>query len=251
VLQVACFDTAFHRTMPAAARRLPIPARFDAAGVRRYGFHGLSYEYVVGSLGAAARGRAVVAHLGSGASMAAIREGASVDTTMGFTPAGGLVMSSRSGDLDPGVLVHLLRTEEHDADDLERIVERESGLTGVSGRTGDMRELLECRGDDADAALAVDMFCTRVRMQVGAYAALLGGIDNLVFTGGIGERSAPVRTEICAGLEHLGVEIDEARNRDDAAVVSPDGASCVVRVVPTDEELVIARHAARLVGAPR
>ena len=237
--------------MPASARRLPIPARFDAAGVRRYGFHGLSYEFVVGSLGAAALGRAVVAHLGSGASMAAIRDGVSVDTTMGFTPAGGLVMSSRSGDLDPGVLVHILRTEEHDADDLERIVERESGLAGVSGRTGDMREPSSAGATtptpcSPSTCSAPGCGCRSARMP-----AWLGGIDNLVFTGGIGERSAAVRAEICVGLEHLGAEVDEQRNRADAAIVSPDGASCVVRVVPTDEELVIARHAVRLVGAPR
>jgi len=247
VPQVACFDTAFHHDMPALAQRLPLPDSLADAGVRRYGFHGLSYEYVVGTVGAAELGRGVIAHLGNGASMVAVRDGRSVDTTMGFTPAGGLVMSTRSGDLDPGVPLYLLREQGYDADRLERLVDREAGLVALSGGTSDMRALVERREQDPRAAFAVDGFCYHARQHVGALAATLGGLDTLVFTGGIGEQAPSIRAGICRGLEHLGVALDDAANDAHADVVSAPGAGCVVRVVRTDEDLVIARHTAALV----
>jgi acetate kinase len=249
VPQVACFDTGFHHDMPVLAQRLPLPDRLWDDGVRRYGFHGLSYEYVVGTLGPAQLGRAVIAHLGNGASMVAVEHGESRDTTMGFTPAGGLVMSTRSGDLDPGVAVYLLREKGYDADRLEQLVDRQAGLTALSGGTSDMETLLESRKrGNPRAALAVDAFCYHARMYVGALAAVLGGIDNLVFTGGIGEKAAVVRAGICRGLGHLGVELDEERNRSHAEVISTSTSECAVRVVHTDEDLVIARHTAALVA---
>lgn len=240
--QVVCFDTAFHRDLPDVARRLALPATEPAAAVHRFGFHGLSYEYVVDRLGAAARGRVVIAHLGNGASMAAVRDGRPADTSMGLTPAGGFMMGTRSGDLDPGVLVYLMRAKRYDADRLDRLVNQEAGLLGVSGRSADMKTLLERRARDAAAALAVAMFCYQARKQVGAFAAALGGLDTLVFTGGIGERAAPVRAEICQGLDHLGVRLDAARNAAHADPLSAPGARCVVRVIPTNEDLMIARH---------
>jgi acetate kinase len=249
--QVACFDTAFHYGMPELAQRLPLPDPLWDAGVRRYGFHGLSYEYVVGALGAAQLGRAVIAHLGNGASMAAVRDGESVDTTMGFTPAGGLVMSTRSGDLDPGVPVYLLREQGYGAGRLEQLVDRESGLVALSGGTSDMRSLLEQREQDPRAALAVDAFCYHARKHVGALAAVLGGLDTLVFTGGIGEQAAAVRADVCRGLDHLGVTIDDAANDAHGSVISAPGSECVVRIVRTDEDLVIARHTRDVVARTR
>jgi acetate kinase len=246
--QVACFDTAFHHDMPPLAQRLPLPDALTDAGLRRYGFHGLSYEYVVSAVGAAELGRAVIAHLGNGASMVAVRDGRSVDTTMGFTPAGGLVMSTRSGDLDPGVPVYLLREQGYDADRLERLVDRESGLFALSGGTSDMRALVESGTQDRRAAFAVDAFCYHARQHVGALAATLGGLDTLVFTGGIGEKAAFIRAEICRGLEHLGVVLDSSTNEAHAAVISAPDSGCVVRVVRTDEDLVIARHTGALVA---
>ena len=247
VPQVACFDTAFHRGMPAVARRLPLPRALRARGVERYGFHGLSYEYVVGRLGSEAAGRVVIAHLGSGASLAAVRDGAPVDTTMGFTPAGGVVMGTRSGDLDPGVPVHLLR-HGFDAEALERLVTHESGLLGLSGTTADMAALLARRDRDPAAAEAVASFCWSVRKAVGALAAALDGLDVLVFTGGIGEHAAAVRAEVCAGLSHLGVRLDPARNAAHAERIGAADARCAVRVVATDEERVVARHTAAVLG---
>ena len=240
--QVVCFDTTFHRDLPDVARRLALPATEPAAAVHRFGFHGLSYEYVVDRLGAAARGRVVIAHLGNGASMAAVRDGRSVDTSMGLTPAGGFMMGTRSGDLDPGALVYLMRAKGYDADRLDRLVNKEAGLLGVSGRSADMKTLLALRERDEAAALAVAMFCYQARKQVGAFAAALGGLDTLVFTGGIGERAVPVRAEICQGLEHLGVRLDAARNAAHADPLSAPDARCVVRVIPTNEDLMIARH---------
>ena len=229
---VACLDTAFHRHLIPTARRLPIPAKYDAAGVRRYGFHGLSYEYLVDRLGPELGPRAVLAHLGNGASLAAVRDGIGIDTTMGCTPTGGLVMGTRTGDLDPGVLLHLLRTQALDAAALERVVDHESGLTGVAG-TGDMRELLDARAaGNAAAALALDIYTTVAAKHVAAMTVALGGLDTLVFTGGVGEHAVEVRTEITARLEHLGVGV---------------GGPVTVRVEPTDEESMMARHAARLV----
>ena len=241
--QAVCFDTAFHRDLPETARRLALPrALADAAGLQRFGFHGLSYEYVLEHLGAAGRGRVVIAHLGSGASMAAVRDGRPVDTSMGLTPTGGFMMGTRTGDLDPGVLLYLLREKGYDADRLDRLVNKESGLLGVSGTTADMATLLERRERDAAAALAVAMFCYQVRKQVGAFAAALGGLDTLVFTAGIGERAAAVRAEICEGLEHLGVRLDPARNAAHADPLNAPGRACAVRVVATREDMMIARH---------
>jgi acetate kinase len=225
VPHVVCFDTAFHRTLPELARRLPLPEALHARGVRRYGFHGLSYEYVVGALGADARGRLVIAHLGNGASLAAVLDGVSVDTTMGMTPAGGVVMGTRTGDLDPGVLVHLLRSG-YDVDALERTLLRESGLLALSETTSDVKTLLAARDRDPRAARALDAFVRSVTKGVAAMVVSLGGLDRLVFTGGIGEHAAELRAQIVAGLAFLG-PLD-------------------VRVVPTDEDLVMARHARRL-----
>jgi acetate kinase len=240
--QVVCFDTAFHRDMPELAQRLPLPRALWDAGIRRYGFHGLSYEYVVQELGAASRGRVVIAHLGSGASMAAVRDGRAVETTMGLTPTGGLMMGTRPGDLDPGVLLHLLATGRYDVEELTTLIERRSGLLGVSGLSADVRTLLAARERNPDAALAVAMFCYRARREIGALAAVLGGLDGLVFTGGIGEHSAVIRREICRGLEHLGVALDPQANEAGAPIVSPSGTACVVRVVKTNEDLMVARH---------
>jgi acetate kinase len=253
ISQVACFDTAFHHAMPLLAQRLPLPDDLWDDGVRRYGFHGLSYEYLVGALGPDRLGdRAVLAHLGNGASMAAVYRGRPRETTMGFTPAGGLVMSTRSGDLDPGVALYLLREKGYDADRLEQLVDRRGGLAALSGGTSDMQTLVtERERGNGRAALAVDAFCYQARKYVGALAAVLGGLDTLVFTGGVGEKSAVVRAEICRGLEHLGVELDEEQNTADAEVISRSDGDCVVRVVPTDEDVVIARHTATLVGPGR
>jgi acetate kinase len=242
--QVACFDTAFHRTLSPVAQRYAVPERDDRAGLRRYGFHGLSYEYVVDAVGAATLGRAVLAHLGNGASMAAVRDGRSVDTTMGFSPTGGLVMGTRLGDVDPGLLVYWLRSG-HDVQALDDLVNRQSGLLGVSGTTSDVRDLLARRERDPRAALALDVFTWSARKWVGAMAAAAGGLDTLVFTGGIGEHAPALRAEIARGLEHLGVGIDDARNARSDAIVSADGAPCTVRVVKTDEERMVARHTAR------
>ena len=245
--QVVCLDTAFHRALPTVARRLPLPAWVDAEGVRRYGFHGLSYEYVVERVGAGVLGRAIVAHLGSGASLAAIRDGRSIDTTMGFTPAGGVIMATRTGDLDPGALVFLAREHGLNPDALESLVNREAGLLGVSGHSADMVELQRLAPTDADAALAIDMFCTSAAKSVGALTTVLGGLDTIVFTGGIGENAADVRARICARVAHLGVVADESRNAASASVISTDASPVMVRVLATDENFVIARTVARLV----
>jgi len=248
--QVACFDTAFHRAMPEIAQRLPLPRALFDDGLRRYGFHGLSYEFVVSELGAGSLGKAVLAHLGNGASMAAVRDGAPIDTTMGFTPTGGLMMGTRSGDLDPGVLVHLLQHRGYDAARIDALVNQESGLLGVSGSSADMKALLEREAEDARAAQAIAMYCRHLCKTIGALAATLGGLDTLVFTGGIGEHAAPVRERACAGLAHLGVALDAELNRRHAEVISSLASRCRVRVVRTNEELMIARHTRSLVGRP-
>ncbi len=250
VPQVGCFDTAFHATLPDVARRLPIAAWADRRGVRRYGFHGLSCEYVVARIGKETLGPAVVAHLGSGASMTAIREGASVDTTMGMSPSGGIMMGTRPGDLDPGALVHLLDAEGWGPRELERFVNHECGLRGVSEAGSDMRALLAARGADPRARLAVALFVYTAQKAIGALAVALGGLRTLVFTGGIGARSPVIRAEIAERLGFLGIAIDPARNAVNADVVSPSSpaASCTVRVLETDEEVVIARHVHACIG---
>ncbi|HKK04914.1 MAG TPA: acetate/propionate family kinase [Gammaproteobacteria bacterium] len=244
--QVACYDTAFHQRMPERARRLALPRGLWDQGVRRYGFHGLSYEYIVGELGPKAAGRVIIAHLGNGASLAAVRDGAPLDTTMGLTPTGGIMMGTRSGDLDPGAVIHLLE-QGHDAKSLQHLTAEEAGLLGVSGISRDMKTLLERREHEPHAAQAVEMFCYQVRKTIGAYAAALGGLDCLVFTGGIGERAAPVRAEICEDLGHLGIRLDPTRNGEHRPVVSAADAPCTVRVMPTNEDLMVARHTDALV----
>ena len=241
--QVACFDTAFHRKLPEIAQRLPLPRRLFDEGIRRYGFHGLSYEYVLLQLGAAAKGqRLIIAHLGNGSSLAAVKDCLPVDTSMGLTPTGGVMMGTRSGDLDPGVPIYLLREKRYDAAGLERLVDFESGLLGVSELTSDMKTLLAKRGSDLRADQAIAMFCRSVRKQIGAFAAVLGGLDLLIFTGGIGERAATIREEICRDLDHLGVRLDAARNNAHADVINSAQSTCQVRVIATNEELMIARH---------
>jgi acetate kinase len=250
--QVACFDTAFHRDLPRVARLLPIPRRYEAQGVRRYGFHGLSYEFLMGELarlaGAeAARGRIILAHLGNGASLAAVRDGKPMDTSMSFTPTAGVPMSTRSGDLDPGLLWHLAHSEGLDIQRFNEMVNFQSGLLGVSETSSDMRDLLERETQDERAAEAVALFCYQVKKWIGAFAAALGGLDTLVFAGGIGENAPTIRARICDGLGFLGIELDDVRNAANEGVISV-AASRVVRVIRTDEEIMIARTVCRVLG---
>jgi acetate kinase len=250
--QAACFDTAFHSSMPRLARIYALPRYFMEMGLMRYGFHGLSYEYIVQELrreaGArAADGRLIIAHLGNGASMAAVQDGRSVETTMGFTPAGGLVMSTRSGDLDPGALIYLLEEKGLKASDLNYLVNRRSGLLAVSGLSSDMRDLLAQEDQEPQARLAVDLFCYSAGKHLGALAAVLGGLETLVFTAGIGENAPAIRQRICGRLGYMGVQIDPTRNEAGAAIISPDGAPVTVRVMHTDEDLMIARHTYALI----
>jgi acetate kinase len=251
VPQVACFDTAFHRTMPRVAKLLPIPRCYDAKGVQRYGFHGLSYSYLMEELArlgdpAASTGRVILAHLGNGASMAAVRDGKSIDTSMGFTPTAGLVMSTRSGDLDPGLAPYLARTERMSTKQIYEMVNHKSGLLGVSEISSDMRDLLALEGHDVRAAEAVALFCYQAKKWIGSFAAALGGLDTLVFVGGIGENAPCVRTRICDGLGFLGIELNESRNAETAGVISTDDSRTKVRVIRTDEELMIARSVCRM-----
>jgi len=252
--QIACFDTAFHHTLPEVARRLPIPRDYDSRGVRRYGFHGLSYAFLIEELqrleGAhRASGRVILAHLGNGSSLAALRNAQSVDTTMAFTPIGGVVMSTRSGDLDPGVVTYLGREEHLSPDDLEELLSRRSGLLGISGATSDMRTLLSREAGDDQCRLAISIYAYSVRKAIGALAAALGGVDVLVFSGGIGEHAPIVRARICDGLAFLGVEIDREQNDANGPIISSSAARVLVRVIPTDEELMIARAVYRLLAA--
>ncbi len=253
VPQVACFDTAFHRTMPRVARMLALPRRYETFGVRRYGFHGLSFTFLMEELArvagdTAARGRVVLAHLGAGASLAAVRDGMCVDTTMAFTPTSGVMMATRSGDLDPGLLVWLLRHERLTVDALDDLVNHRAGLLGVSETTGDMRTLLACESNDPRAQEAVALFCYQVRKAIGALATAIGGLDTLVFSGGIGEKASVIRARVGQSMEHLGIAIDERSNASSAPVISPDSSACVVRVIATDEESIIAREALSVVA---
>lgn len=254
--QIACFDTAFHHDMPRVARLLPIPLRYDARGVRRYGFHGLSYAYLMQELGRiagtkAAKGRVILAHLGSGASLAAVLDGQSIDTTMAFTPAAGLVMGTRSGDVDPGLVSFLARSEKMTPEQFDRMTNHESGLLGVSETSSDMRDLLARENEDIRAKEAVALFCYQAKKWIGAYAAALGGLDTLVFAGGIGENAPPVRARICEGLGFLGIEIDESRNLAAAALISTDASRATVRVIHTDEDLMIAKSVCHILGLGR
>jgi len=252
--QVACFDTAFHQTMPRVAKLLPLPRRFDAQGVQRYGFHGLSYAYLMTELArlgdpAATTGRVILAHLGNGASLAAVRDGKSVDTSMGFTPTAGLVMSTRTGDLDPGLAPYLARTEQMTTKQFYHMVNHESGLLGISETSPDMRDLLAQESKDVRAAEAVALFGYQTKKWIGAFAAALGGVDTLVFSAGIGENCPPVRARICEGLRFLGIELNDSRNAESAAVISAETSRVTVRVIRTDEELMIARSTLRSAAA--
>ena len=251
--QVVCFDTTFHRTMPRVARMLPIPRRYQAQGLERYGFHGLSYAFLVEELArlgdrAATGGRVILAHLGNGASMAAVRNGKSIDTSMRFTPTAGLVMSTRSGDLDPGVATYLARAEQMSTERFYEMVSHESGMLGISETSSDMRDLLALEAHDTRAAEAVELFCYQVRKWIGSFAAALGGMDTLVFAGGIGENAPVVRTRICEGLGFLGIELSEDWNSVTPGVISSAGSRVTVRVIHTDEELMIARSVCRIPG---
>ncbi len=256
VPQFACFDTTFHRTMPAAARTYALPQRFRDAGVERYGFHGISYESIVFALAPQVPARLVAAHLGNGASLCAIQDGRSVDTSMGMTPTGGIPMGTRSGDLDPGVVLFLARNWKLSTDDLEFVLNHESGLAGLSGGTSDMRALTAAAaGRDEHAALAIEIFARSIAKTVAAYASVLGGIDMLVFTGGIGEHSAEVRKRVCNRLGFLGIAIDPGRNaasgKETNGFVSPEDQACPVRILAADEDGQIARHVLRMMDGER
>jgi acetate kinase len=246
VPQFACFDTAFHRSMPAVAQRYPLPVWTAEAGIRRYGFHGLSCESIISQLkqnhARRAGGRLLIAHLGNGASVTAVRDGVSVDTSMGFSPTGGLMMGTRSGDLDPTVVTFLARTRAMTPDAVEKLVNEESGLLGVSGQSQDMRDLLERSASNSKAAEAIELYCYTARKHIGALAAVLDGVDTIVFTGGVGEHATLIREKICSGLEYLGVQFDRNRNAANEAVISADDSRVVAHVIATDEDLVIARH---------
>lgn len=251
--QVACFDTAFHQTMPRISTLLPIPRRYDAMGIRRYGFHGLSYEFLKEELlrlgdPAITKGRVILAHLGSGASMAALRDGKSIDTSMGFTPTSGLVMSSRSGDLDPGLVSYLARTERMSATQFQKMVNHASGLLGISETSSDMHDLLQREKEDVRAAEAIALFCYQAKKWLGAFAAALGGLDTLVFSGGIGENAPVIRTRICEGLEFLGIILDEKKNIAQEGLISSAASRVTVRVVPTNEEKMIAKMVCRVLN---
>lgn len=243
--QVACFDTAFHRDMPNIAKLLPIPRKYHDEGIRRFGFHGLSYTYLMKRLketaGAeAANGRVILAHLGSGASMAAVRGGKPVDTTMSFTPTSGLVMGTRPGDLDPGLLVYLMRAQKMSPDEMDKFISSQCGLLGVSGTSSDVRDLIAKRATDPRAAEALDLFCYQAKKFIGALHAVLGGLDTIVFAGGIGEHSPEIRAGICDGLQCFGISVDAKRNAAGQDVISTEQSRVIVRVIPTDEEIVIA-----------
>jgi acetate kinase len=256
LMQVACFDTAFHRHMPQVAQMYALPMHLRDRGVIRYGFHGLSCEYLSQELRRqegpkVADGRVLIAHLGNGASMTAVRHGKSVDTTMGFTPAGGLVMSTRSGDLDPGVLVYLLEEEGMQVSALNDMVNRKSGMLGVSGISSDMNDLLNKEKEDPHAAVAVNLFCYQAKKFLSALAGAMGGLDTLIFTAGVGENAPTIRWRICEGMEFLGIHLDSSRNNANAPVISREDSPCIVRVMRTDEDLMIARHTNDLISEKR
>jgi acetate kinase len=251
LLQVACFDTAFHRDMPRVAKVLPIPRHFQAQGVERYGFHGLSYSFLMQELARvggdeAAGGRVILAHLGNGASLAAVRGGKCIDTSMGFTPAAGVPMSTRSGDLDPGLVWYLAQTGRMTAEQFHHMVNHQSGLLGVSETSSDLRDLLEREADDVRSAEAVALFCYQVKKFIGAFAAALGGLDTVVFAGGIGENAPAIRSRICSDLGFLGVQLDPTRNASGEPVVSAAASRVDVRVIRTDEEIIIAQEVERI-----
>ena len=251
--QVACFDTAFHTSMPQVASLLPLPRRYYAAGIRRYGFHGLSYSYLLWELNRIEEakspgGRIIIAHLGNGASLAAIKDGKSVDTSMGFTPTSGLPMGTRTGDLDPGVALYLMQAEKMTPEQFNHLINHESGLLGISEISADMRELLQQEATDSRAAEAIELFCYQTRKWIGAFAAVLGGVDTLVFSGGIGAHAAAIRNRICAGLQFIGIKLDVEKNESNEAIISTDKSAVMVRVIETDEEVMIARFVCRILN---
>ena len=251
--QVACFDTAFHRTMPRVAKLLPIPRRFDKIGIQRYGFHGLSYAYLIEELmrvagKRVANGCVILAHLGNGASLAAVHKGKSVDTSMGFTPAGGMIMGTRPGDLDPGVAWYMMKAENLTPKQFNNLINHESGLLGISETSSDMRDLLAKESDDIRAAEAVALFCYQAKKWIGAFAATLGGLDTLVFAGGIGENCPVIRSRICEDLGFLGIELDEKQNRKNARIISKEKKSVAVHVIHTDEEWMIAKTVSQMIN---
>ena len=242
--QYACFDTAFHHDLPFVAKILPIPRHYEKQGVRRYGFHGLSYQFLMNKLSSEndiTPAKVVLAHLGSGSSLAAVLNGKSIDTSMGFTPASGIPMGTRSGDLDPGLGLYLSLTEKMDAKDFNNMVNFKSGLLGISETSSDMRDLLAIENEDARAKEAIELFCYQVKKCIGAFAAALGGIDTLVFAGGIGESAPSIRTRVCHGLGFLGIDLDQSRNSTHADLISKDKSPVQVRVIHTDEEIMMAR----------
>lgn len=241
--QVACFDTAFHSEMPVIAKILPIPRRYYKKGIHKYGFHGLSYAYLMNELDrlGEGNGKIIMAHLGSGASLAAVKDGKCIDTSMGFTPAGGIPMSSRSGDLDPGVAWYLMQSEKLTAKQFSHLINHESGLLGISDKTADMSELLSLKGKNSAAAEAVEVFCYQVRKWIGSFSAALGGLNTLVFAGGIGEASAGIRAMICAELGFLGIEIDPQKNMGNESTISAAHGKVTIKVIRTNEELMIAK----------
>jgi acetate kinase len=256
VPQIACFDTAFHRDLPRVAKVLPIPRRYQAQGVQRYGFHGLSYGYLMEQLkkaagASAARGRIILAHLGNGASMAAVHKGKSIDTTMAFTPTAGLVMSTRSGDLDPGLPAYFARSEGMTAPQFLEMVHTKSGLLGISEISSDVRDLLDLEKKDSRAAEALDIFCYQARKWIGALSAALGGLDTLVFSGGIGENAPQIRARICRELNYLGIDLDPKLNRSSTPVITRKRSKIVVRVIRTDEELYMARTLCAFLGSAK
>jgi len=253
LIQVACFDTAFHSDMPKKARMFALPRKLWEDGVMRYGFHGLSYEYIMQELykeadSSAVCGRIIIAHLGNGASMVAVNHGKGVDTTMGFTPTGGLVMSTRTGDLDPGIIIYLLEEENLSSAQLYEMINKQAGLYGVSGISSDMKDLLERESENPHAADAINLFCYQAKKFLGAMASVLGGVDTVVFTGGIGENSPEIRKRICDGMEFLGIHLDLSQNEANSSIISNAGASTTVRVIKTNEELMIARHTEQVVN---
>ena len=250
--QVACFDTFFHHEMPAVAKLLPIPRRFQTEGIQRYGFHGLSYAYLLQELERiagkeTAQGKIIMAHLGNGASLAAIKNGKSLDTSMGFTPASGIPMGKRTGDIDPGIAWYMMQFEKLTPKQFNQLINHESGLLGISETSSDMRELLTIKNTDSRAADAIELFCYQTKKYIGSYAAVLDGLDTLIFSGGIGEHSPEVRSLICDGLQFLGIALDEIKNANNAAVISTDSSKVCVRVIKTDEQIMIATTACNVV----
>jgi acetate kinase len=251
--QIACFDTSFHTTIPRLARILPIPRKYDEQGIRKYGFHGLSYSYILEELirsgvTAAVKGRVIIAHLGNGASMAAILDGICVDTSMGFTPAGGFIMGTRSGDLDPGLTAVIMKQESMHAERFNDFVNHACGLLGVSETSSDMQDLLKKENSDIRASEAIAVFCYQVKKWIGSFTAVLQGLDSLVFTGGIGENAAKVRSGICSGLQFMGIELDENQNKRNASIISSNNSRVVVQVMATNEELMIAKLVSRVLS---